>query len=460
MTTRVKRILAVLIPIALGVGATAYMLSTADEAPRRPATETAHPLRVIEAPALELVPRAVGYGLADADRTWRAVARVPGRLIELHPGMRSGGSTAAGDTLLRIDPTDVEIAIAAAEADLDRLQADLDQIEVEQANSESALEIERESLEVVTAELTRFEALLAKDAASAADVQDRRRTQLTQRQTVLSIESSMALMPGRRASLKAQIAGAQAALDNARRDLSFCEIKAPFDSFLGELSLELGQYVGSQEQLFELYDAHRVRIDAALPQDEVVRLVDDSVRARIVRAILNPEQRDELLGSLFDVTVSTQVGGMERSWVGRVVGARESLDAETRALRLTVVVEQTPETLFDEAGPPLKRGTYCRIEVRAKPRAGVLVVPRSALRDGAVFVLDGDSRMTRAHVQVEFTQGELAVIREGLEAGARVVVSPPSPAIRGMLVDPILDEDLALRMRADAMGTTDGSPIR
>ncbi len=453
--SHIKRILAVVVPIALGAGAVAYMVSTKRGAPRKPVTETAYPMRVIAAPAFNLVPRASGYGLAEADRSWRAVARVAGRLIEVHPDMRSGGAINEGDMLLRIDPSDTEIAIAAAKASLHGLQADLDQIDVEFANNESALEIEKASLLVTNAELKRFEDLLLKDATSAAEVEDRRRSNLTQRQTVQSIDSAQALVPARRASLEAQLAGAQASLDQANRDRSYCEITAPFDAVLGQVSLEVGQYVSSQELLFELFDDVRSRIDAALPQDEVFRLLDAAARTRIAAAIQDPSRRRELVGDLFEARVSTQVGGFKRSWKGQVVGVRESLDAETRALRLTVVVEQSREALFSDAGPPLNRGTYCRIEVRAKPRSNVLAVPRSAIRDGSIFVLDSESRLARAELDLDFVQGELAVVRGGLEPGTPIVVAPPSPAILGMLVEAVPDDALLERMRADAAGETE-----
>ncbi len=455
MKSRIQRLLAVYVPLGIGAGAVAYMVSTGPEAPRRPVVETAYPLRVIATPELEFLPFAAGYGLTEADRTWRAVARVSGRLEELHPGMRSGGAINKGDLLVRIDPTDTEIAISSAKAELARLQSDLDQLEVEGKNNAAALEIESSALEVASAELARFQDLATKDAASAADVESRQRAELTQRQLVVSIESAQALIPGRRASLEAQRAGAQASLDDAERNRSFCEISAPFDAVIGEVALEVGQYVAAQESLFEIYDDARVRIDAALPQSEVLHILDAEARAQIALAINNPDRREELLGGIFEATVSAQVAGDTHSWSGRVVGARESLDAETRALRLTVVVEQSRESLFALGGPPLSRGAYCRVKISANLRTGVLAVPRSALRDGSVFVVDDSDRLARVEVDIEMTQGELAIVRTGLEAGMRVIVTPPSPAILGMLVNPMIDDDLMARMKSYAEGRSD-----
>jgi hypothetical protein len=54
-------------------------------------------------------------------------------------------------------------------------------------------------------------------------------------------------------------------------------------------------------------------------------------------------------------------------------------------------------------------------------------------------------------------QTGFAVIVDGLEAGARIVVSDVVPAIEGMLLDPVPDEAAAERLRAQAEGK---GPVR
>jgi hypothetical protein len=55
-------------------------------------------------------------------------------------------------------------------------------------------------------------------------------------------------------------------------------------------------------------------------------------------------------------------------------------------------------------------------------------------------------------VEVGFFQTNFVTVSRGLEAGERVVVSDLSPAIEGMLLDPVLDEALADRLAAEASG--------
>jgi hypothetical protein len=54
-------------------------------------------------------------------------------------------------------------------------------------------------------------------------------------------------------------------------------------------------------------------------------------------------------------------------------------------------------------------------------------------------------------------QGDLAAIDNGVQAGEQIVVSDLSPAISGMLLAPQTDEQLQVRLKAEAAG---GAPRR
>ena len=84
----------------------------------------------------------------------------------------------------------------------------------------------------------------------------------------------------------------------------------------------------------------------------------------------------------------------------------------------------------------------------------MLVVPRAALHDDAVYVLDADDRMRRAAVEVRFVQSGFACIDAELPEGIRVVVSNPTPAIEGQLVDPVPAPELLQDLIAQASGET------
>ena len=82
-----------------------------------------------------------------------------------------------------------------------------------------------------------------------------------------------------------------------------------------------------------------------------------------------------------------------------------------------------------------------------------IVVPRSSVRAGTVFVVDKDSRLRRRAVSILFSQGDISVIEEGLKQGERIVVSDLVPAVDGMLLEVEVDEALSKRLQAAGAGS-------
>lgn len=104
--------------------------------------------------------------------------------------------------------------------------------------------------------------------------------------------------------------------------------------------------------------------------------------------------------------------------------------------------------------PPLVRNMFCEVTISGCPLTAQIVVPRSALHDGRIYVVDGENRLRRREVSVAFTQSDFAVIRDGLAAGEQVVVFDVMPAVEGMLLAAQEDEELSRRLTAQAGGLT------
>lgn len=100
---------------------------------------------------------------------------------------------------------------------------------------------------------------------------------------------------------------------------------------------------------------------------------------------------------------------------------------------------------------------YCEVELRGRVHEGRVIIPRSALHDGHVYVLDDDKRLQRQRVEIDFAQANFVCLRSGLNRGDTLVVSDPTPAIEGMLVDPVEDAALlhALVREASGEGATE-----
>ena len=100
---------------------------------------------------------------------------------------------------------------------------------------------------------------------------------------------------------------------------------------------------------------------------------------------------------------------------------------------------------------------YVEVELRAPLQKARIVVPRVAVHQGSdggrvVYLANAEDRLVIQPVELGPAQGDLVVIRGGLEPGTRVLVSDLIPAIDGMLLEPSDVPALAERLRAEAAG--------
>jgi hypothetical protein len=65
---------------------------------------------------------------------------------------------------------------------------------------------------------------------------------------------------------------------------------------------------------------------------------------------------------------------------------------------------------------------------------------------GVVHLIDAENRLKKLEVTVEMVMGDLAVIQSGLPKGSKVVTTDLVPAIEGMLLEPVVNEELSTRI--------------
>lgn len=439
-------------PILIGGGIFAWMMMTARGLERSVPQERARVVRIIQAPAVDVVPRVLGYGTARPARVWRAVAEVEGRVIETHPELQSGVFVSAGEVMLKIDPREYELAVAQLEAEIAETEANLAELTTQEQNDAASLEIERASLRLADADLERLRGLITSNEAAPTEVRDAERTSLSQKQKVQTLRNSLDLIPTKRSRLEAVLAVSKAKLEAGKLDLEKTVIRAPFHCRLADVHIEKGQFLKAGETLFEADGTDVTEVDAQVSLDHA-------------RGLLPPELQRELgfiptmaeLRELFDIqaTVRMHMGGFTAEWPARFVRIREQIDPATRTAGIVVAVDKPYEKAIPGQRPPLVKGTYCDVELRGKALPGRIILPRSAVHEDAVYVIDGTRRLGRREVTVAFSQSDFVCLSGGLDAGDAVVVSDPSPAIEGMLVDPVRDESLEARLIEQAAARTD-----
>jgi len=179
--------------------------------------------------------RAPASVLSDNDS--RISAELSARIIEIP--VRVGEVVKKGAILARLERTDFELALAREEAALQALQA---------------------RIELADYQLSRARSLSRKKVVSEE--------LLKQRESELS-------------SLRAQLAGQEVALTQAKRQLEKCTVRAPFEAIISERLAHVGELASPGSALMQIVDNRHLEVSAqlqaplaqSLPQAERPELV-------------------------------------------------------------------------------------------------------------------------------------------------------------------------------------------
>lgn len=451
---RAGRLLLFLVPVVVGAAAVGYAVKNREEPQRLPPEERTTPVRVVTVPALDVVPRALGYGSAQPGRVWEAVAEVGGTVIYRHPELEKGAILRAGTELLRIDPTDYRLAVAQIEANVRSTEAQLAVLDVRASNTKRSLAIEERSIGLARKELERKQRLVRQGTISQAAVDQEERAVLVEEQAVQNLRNSMRLLPAERAVLEATLDQLGARLETARRNLLRTTITAPFHCRIAEVNVEQAQFAVQGKVLVAADSLDVAEVTAQVPIGTLLTLVPRDLDLPMDAGATMPRLR-ELAGLQAIVRLRTGRGATE--WPARFSRISDTVDRRTRTVGVIVAVDDPYRRIVPGERPPLVKNMYVEVEIRGRPRPGAVVVPRGALTGGEVRIVGPDGRLRTREVEVDFVQTNFVVVRSGLEAGERVVVSDLPFAVDGMRLAPVEDEEALAALVAEAVG---GAPVQ
>lgn len=248
--------------------------------------------------------------------------------------------------------------------------------------------------------LVQAEAALARDRArwQVARLERDRQEQLVREN--FSTQAALDQARTEVAALEATLAADSAAVERARLDLQFAEVRAPISGRAGAVLLREGNVV---------------RPVAGRPLVQINQLAPIQVRFNVPAAYLGAVR--QRAGRTLPVRV-TPVGDTAATRAGTLAFIDNAVDSLTG----TVALKAT----FPNADRSLWPGALVRVELQLDVERGALVVPRSAILTGQtgslVFVVDSAEQARVRQVTLRRSTDALAVVADGLAPGERVVI--------------------------------------
>lgn len=424
------RIAALVVPVAAAAALTLAARGAATGPAEAAQDARVRPVRVIEIAPLPFVARATGYGLVAPARDWKAVARIEGAVAWMAPELKDGAFAAAGAPLLRLDDADIRLALAQIDADLATLA-------IRAATYRDSLALAEREAALNEAEAARQRELRSRGTAAQSAVDQAERAALASAQQAQVQRNLLAINAAEREALLARRAVAE-------RDLDHATVAAPFDLRIGAVNVEVAQWVSRGTVLFEGDGVETAEIAAEFPIGRLRPLV----AAGNGGAAPSPDAGP--LG--LDAVVRLRAPGRTIEWPAMVDRVGQAIGQRTQSASVIVRVAQHYAAAEAGVRPPLRRGAFVEVELRAPAREVTGLIPAAALHQGAIHLVDAEDRLEIRPVTVAARMGEAVIVEPAPPAGARLVVSDLVPAVAGMALRPRPDDGLARRLADFAAG--------
>ena len=314
------------------------------------------PVTVAVAEARDVPVYIRGLGTVQAYKTVSVKSRVDGQIVKVD--FREGQDVKEGDLLFQIDPRPYQAALDRAAAAKQRDEAQLEGAQLD---------------------LDRYGKLIGSGYQSRQ-----------------SYDQQKATVDG----LKAALAGDQAAIDTAKLNLVYAEVRAPIDGRTGQRLVDLGNLVqsGQGTTLVTITQIKPIFVNFTIPQYANHNLRKTQAKEALTAYAYSADDTYKLAE-------------------GKVTLVDNQIDPSTGTLRLKATYENKDEQLWP--------GQFVSVRLQLSTRKGATTVPQRAVMQGPNgsygYIVKADNTVERRPFEIAATQDGIAVITKGISVGEKVV---------------------------------------
>ena len=272
---------------------------------------------------------------------------------------REGQFVHAGDVLVEIDPRPFQVALDQAEGQLAKDQASQNDAKVD---------------------LSRYQQLWQEGVIP--------------RQQLDSQQATVGQYDG-------AIKSDQAQIDNAKLQLTYSRVTSPIDGRVGLRLVDPGNIVHAADTngILVITQVQPIAVIFTLPEDNLPEVVAEMKKRQLLVEAYNRDNNMKL-GQGVLLTLDNQI------------------DQTTGTIKL--------KSQFDNRDQTLWPNQFVNIRLFLNVRKDAIVIPTAAIQSGAqgpfVYVVSSGNQAQVRSIQTEFSEGNISVIREGLNEGEEVVV--------------------------------------
>ena len=345
--------------------------SAASAPPPRGIGQQAVPVAIASVTQQDMPVYLDGLGSVQAFNTVTIKTRIDGEVTQV--AFREGQDVKKGELLIVIDPRPYQVALEQAQATMYRDQS---------------------QLTIAKRNVDRYSELFKEGVVSQQDLD-----------TQQSAEGN----------LEGMVRADQAAIDNAKLNLAYTHITAPFDGRVGLRLVDPGNMVHAADTtgMLVLTQMHPIAVIFTIPEDNLPPVLKRLQHGGMTVDVFSRDNRNHL---------ST----------GNLLTVNNQIDQTTGTVRLKAV--------FDNNDSMLWPNQFVNARLLLDVKKNATVVPSAAVQRGAegtyAFVVKADNTVEVRQVKVGVTEGNLVAVNQGLNPGEKVVTDGQDKLQAGSHVRP------------------------
>jgi len=357
------------------------------------------------------------FGTVEPRESLKLVAQVRGPIVDLSPAFKEGSFVKKGTRLIQIDPRTYGLEVERRKVQIKQSEAELKRLKQEVVNLNSRLKIAKSDAGLAKNEYLRLKKLIERKVIAQSQLDKSEQAYLASQERLQALENQMALIGPQKEQLTAARDMARVLHEQAKLDLERSAIDAPFDGWVLEKAIEVGQHVNVGQQLGSIYRSGELDIEVRIPAKDFkwfpAGLGSDA-----------PVKVDVLFDN----------AGQSHTWSGHVARVKAMMDERTRTLPMVIEVDELA-TATPQTNPfRLRPGMFVTIRIKGKQIDNAFVVPRHVVYPGDVVYIVKENHLQIKEVKILRSYKDSVIIVEGLSEGELIVKTPLSSVKEGMSV--------------------------
>lgn len=369
--------------ILLGAFAISYLLWLLGQVQPDPVEETPAPDVIVEI----LTPKDFQIQISSNGTTTPLTqtvltAEVGGEVIYRSKKFSEGSSVIEGEILAKIDDTDLQLQYKNALLQL--------------ANAEV-----QHSLQLAEAEIAK-EAWEKIGDGVASDL-TLKKPQLKQAEALLEV--------------------AKAQVSSAKNKLNKTEIVAPYTGRIQSVNIDLGTTIIPGQPVGALYTSSEIEVTLAVKDNDL----------QFLSIPMDGRKLDPSEQAL--VEIRSFYKGKNQTWIGRLERVDGVIDPVTRMINLIAVFKND---FIETDKPNLPIGLFVEALIDGINLKNIFSIPVNAISENnEVYIVNNDNELESRQLSILKKYSDFVIVKDGLKAGERIVISKLSTASNGIKVNPV-----------------------